>query len=530
MFKHLQKDLPASIVVFLVALPLCLGIALASGVPLIAGLKSGIIGGIVVGMLSKSPLSVSGPAAGLVVIVLNAIDGLGSFEAFLLAVCLAGILQWLLGMVKAGMIGMYFPSSVIKGMLAAIGLILILKQFPHLVGFDSDAFGEMEFMQPDGENTFSALFAAFSHVLPGSLVVGLGSLALLILWEQPFIKRQRLLKMMPGGVLAVVFGLILNAIFQSVAPQWTIGAAHLVSIPIFSGDDLGAVLTFPDFSAIANYNVYITALTLAIVASLETLLSIEAVDKLDPHKRTTPKNRELKAQGIGNIMCGLTGGLPITAVIVRSSANVDSGAQSKSSAIMHGILLILAVGLFPRFMNTIPLASLAAILVVVGYKLCKPSLFKTLYRQGRDVFLPFVITVIAILLTDLLIGILIGMGVGFFYIVQANYKVPFEYSKDVVSTDGRHHIQIRLSEYVSFLNKANLQRALYKIPENSEVTIDGSGTRYIDHDALEEIYNFRQYATEHGMELKLADIPALDQRPSPSTFKQSTREVQTQEV
>lgn len=435
---YAKNDIPSSIVVFLVALPLCLGIALASGAPLFSGLIAGIVGGIVIGFLSKSHLSVSGPAAGLVVIVLNAVETLGTYEAFLLAVVLAGFIQLLLGYIKAGIIGLYFPSSVIKGMLAAIGLILILKQTPYLIGFDADAFGSLEFMQLDGSNTMSDFFEAFNHIHLISLAIGLFSLILLRTWEASFIKQNAFLRRIPGGIIVVVLAIVINQIINSIAPGIAVTGNQMVNLPIISEmDSLGDVFIFPDFTALSNINLYITAFTLAIVASLETLLSVEAIDKLDPEKRRTPQNAELKAQGVGNIVSGLIGGLPITAVIVRSSANLDSGAKSKMSAVYHGILLILAVAIFPKVMNLIPLSALAAILIMVGYKLTKPALYKAQLKLGRDRFIPFVTTVVAILFTDLLIGILIGMAVGVFYILRANYKVPYFYNEEKKDEDGQ---------------------------------------------------------------------------------------------
>lgn len=498
----------SGVVVFLVALPLCLGIALASGAPLFAGIISGVVGGLVVSLLSKSQLSVTGPAAGLVVIVLGAIETLGSYEAFLTAIVLAGILQFFLGQMKAGIVGMYFPSSIIKGMLAAIGLILILKQIPHLVGFDSDAFGEMEFIQKDGSNTISSLFASFEHLVPGSVTVGLFSLLLLILWERPFIKQNKLLKHVPSGLLVVVCGIAINQFFKFSGSDLVINSSHMVNIPVIEGlDSLSTVFRGPDLGVLSNVNVYITAATLAIVASLETLLSIEAIDKLDPQKRRTPHNAELKAQGIGNVICGLIGGLPVTAVIVRGSANIDAGARTKKSAFIHGMLLLIFVAFLPQVINEIPLASLAAILVMVGFKLTKPALYRQQFGLGREQFIPFIVTIIAILFTDLLIGILIGMGVGVFYILRANYRVAYHYEEK--EQDGQPQIHLRLSEHVSFLNKVGLQLSLDYLPENSQVIIDGSQSRQIDHDALELIHNFKKTALERNINFTLKNVPEL---------------------
>lgn len=507
LFKHWKRDLPASIVVFLVALPLCLGIALASGAPLISGIIAGIIAGIVVGSLSGSHLSVSGPAAGLTVIVLNAISDLGGFEMFLTATVLAGIIQIIMGRMKAGIVGMYFPSSVIKGMLAAIGLILIMKQIPHLIGVDSDAFGEMEFLQRDGNNTFSFLAFSLDNFYLGSMIVGMLSLLVLIIWEQPIVKKNAVLKKFPGALVAVALGLGLSFLIKSVAPEYTITAEHLVNLPdLYAMDDPTAALIFPDFSALKNIEVYIVAVTIAIVASLETLLSVEAVDKLDPHKRKTPQNRELLAQGVGNTLSGLIGGLPMTAVIVRSTANLESKAKTKMSAIYHGIFLLLAIGFFARFLNYIPLASLAAILILVGFKLSKPSLYMRQFKLGKQQFVPFIVTVVAILFTDLLIGILIGMAVGIFYILRANYQMSHVFHQEEHETNGQKQITIELSEHVTFLNKANLTVMLRDIPDDSSVIIDGSKTRDIDYDVLEILQEFQESLKDRNIELKVQNV------------------------
>lgn len=510
LFSHFRSDFMASIVVFLVALPLCLGIALASGVPLLSGIIAGIIGGIVIGSASKSHLSVSGPAAGLVVIVLNAIEDLGSFESFLLAVMIAGVLQIILGYAKAGVIGMYFPSSVIKGMLAAIGLILILKQIPHLVGFDNDAFGEMEFLQAGGGNTFSALIDSFANIQTGSLIVGLLSLAILILWNKKAIQNIKMLKQLPGGIVVVFVAVFVNYLFIQFAPQFAIDSSHLVSLPLFSDfESFTSTMTLPSFESIGNPTLYVTAITIAIVASLETLLSTEAIDRIDPEKRRTPQNAELKAQGLGNVLSGALGGLPITAVIVRSSTNLTSGAKTKLSAILHGFWLLIAVALLPTIMNLIPLAALAAILIMVGYKLTNPGLYKAQYKVGRKQFIPFIVTVVAILFTDLLIGILVGMSVGVFYILRANYQIPYKSLSENTQGAASAHIVIELSEHVSFLNKANLRNTLEQIPENSVVILDGSNANLIDHDVLELIHDFKFTAAEKNIKAELKYIPEL---------------------
>lgn len=508
-FSHIKRDFASSIVVFLVALPLCLGIALASGVPLFSGLISGIIGGIIIGSLSQSSTSVSGPAAGLVVIVLNALETLGTIEGFMLAVVIAGVLQLILGFAKAGVIGLYFPSAVIKGMLAAIGLILILKQIPHLIGFDNDAFGEMEFLQSDGSNTFTGILNAIDNMQVGSAIIGFVSLALMFFWSNPTLKKIPVLKDIPGGVMVVVIGVFANLFFGSFIPELSIDSTHMVSLPIINDfDDLKREMIHPDWSFFTNINVYIVAVTLAIVASLETLLSLEAADRLDPEKRHTPQNSELKAQGVGNIVSGLIGGLPVTSVIVRSSTNIETGAKTKLSAILHGIFLLVAVALIPGVMQMIPLASLAAILIYVGFKLTKPSIYRSYFKMGNKQFIPFIVTVVSIMFTDLLIGILIGMSIGIFYIIRSNYHTPYTYM-DETGKDGKtDQIRIVLSEHVSFLNKADLRTTLDRIPDKSIVVLDGSGTKQIDHDALEVIHEFIKNASNREIRVENIDIPS----------------------
>ena len=506
-----KNDFPASVVVFLVALPLCLGIALASGAPLFSGIITGVVGGIVVGMMSGSHLSVSGPAAGLTVIVLDAITEIGTFNAFLVAVVLSGVIQLVMGYVKAGVIGLYFPSSVIKGMLAGIGLILILKQIPHFLGVDQESFGSVEFGDGQGHNTFTNFIDSLQHIHYGAFIIGLVALAILIIWEQPFIKRQAWAKVVPGALVAVVLAVVINQIYMVSAPDFAVGESHLVILPILgsAGVDFASLLTFPDFSAILNPLVWKAAVVIAIIASLETLLSVEAVDKLDPHKRRTPQNRELKAQGMGNIISGLVGGIPMTAVIVRSSANLESGARTKLSAVYHGILLLLCVLLIPAILNMIPLSALAAVLLLVGYKLAKPQLFMRQYKLGFEQLVPFVVTIVAILLTDLLIGIIIGMAVAVFFILKSNYKTPYFYHAEDHIERGRHEIRLQLSEHVSFINKASLQLTLEHIPDGSHVIIDGSQSEDIDFDALVIIHDFAKVAHERGIEVELKDIPDI---------------------
>ena len=508
----LGKDIPAGLVVFLVALPLCLGISLASGAPLFAGIVTGIVGGVVVSWLSGSHLSVSGPAAGLTVIVLNGIETLQTYETFLLAVVLAGILQLALGFLKAGMIGLYFPSSVIRGMLAAIGLILILKQIPHFMGADDDFFGEMNFFQPDGRNTFSELAHAFGAINVGALMIGVLSLATLIMWEQPFMKRIKLFKLVPGALIVVLGSVGLNYLFLHYFPELAISSSHLVNLPqIGSLGELTNELRFPAFDQLTNPSLYVVAFTIAIIASLETLLSVEAVDKLDPHKRRTPNNRELKAQGVGNIVAGMLGGLPMTAVIVRSTANIAAGGQTKMSAFVHGLFLLLSVLFLAGFLNQVPLSALAAVLLMVGFKLTKPSLYKGQLKLGAEQFIPFIVTILAILFTDLLVGILIGLAVGVFFILKANYKSPYFYHKE--EQREKDIIRIKLSEHVSFLNKASIVLTLDNLPHNSHVIIDGENSEYIDYDVLEAIHEFKKTAHERGIlveVLNVKEVPVLD--------------------
>ena len=503
--ESLKHDIPASVVVFLVALPLCLGIALASGAPLFSGLIAGIVGGILVGALSGSRLGVSGPAAGLAVIVFTAINSLGSFEAFLVAVVLAGLLQLAMGYLRAGVIGYYFPSSVIKGMLSGIGLTIILKQLPHAVGYDADPTGDMAFVQSNGENTLSALGTMLSQLQPGALVVGLVSMAILLLWDLPFIKRIKATTWIQGPLVAVVMGVVLNQIFADAAPALAIKASHLVQIPMADGlSGLVGLLTFPDFSQLSNPAVYTTALTLAVVASLETLLCVEATDKLDPSKRVTPTNRELKAQGAGNVISGLLGGLPLTQVIVRSSANIQAGGQTKISAILHGVLLVVAVIAIPALLNLIPLSVLAAVLITVGYKLAKPALFRSMYAQGPYQFIPFIVTIIGILTTDLLIGIGLGLAVAIFTILLNNYQHAF-----FVDRDPTGAVRVVLSEHVSFLNRVTVMRALAEVPAGARVVIDASRSMSIDHDVFEILQDFRQRAVVENIDVTFEGLDGL---------------------
>jgi carbonic anhydrase len=483
MLTKIKNDFPASIVVFLVALPLCLGVALASGAPLLSGILSGIIGGIVVGVLSQSHTSVSGPAAGLAAVVLASITQLGNYEIFLLAVCIAGLIQLIAGIFKVGFIANFMPSNVIKGLLAAIGIILILKQIPHAVGFDKDYEGDFSFFQKDGENTFSELLNIFNYFSWGAIIISGLSIIAMIYWDKTPLKK---FKYLPASLFVVVLGLILNLLFQKFFPNLAITNEHLVNIPKFEGID--SLVTLPDFGSIRNSQVWMVALTIAIVASIETLLNLEAVENLDPHKRVASPNKELVAQGIGNMVAGLVGGIPITSVIVRSSVNINAGAETKMSAILHGVLLLISLLLLSPLLNFIPLASLASILILTGYKLAKVSLFKGMYNKGLNQFIPFVVTVIAIVFTDLLIGVLIGSAFSIFYILKRNFKNAYHFNKESFHTGDI--ITIRLSEEVSFLNKASIKQTLADIPENSSVIIDASNSTYIDYDVMEVIRDF----------------------------------------
>ena len=506
--KNLGQDLPAGLVVFLVALPLCLGISLASGAPLLSGIITGIIGGLVVAWLSGSALSVSGPAAGLAVIVFDGIDRLGSFEAFLLAGLIAGFLQLGLGFLKAGVIALYVPSSVIRGMLAAIGLTLILKQIPHFLGIDKDFFVSEPVNTAGGNGPIELLSRLPEGLQMGSLIIGVISLGILILWETKFIKNIAALKLVPGALIVVIGAVFINIAFGAMSPDLAIDKTHMVKLPVLtSTDDAVKLLRFPDWSQIGNIAIYITAFTIAIVASLETLLCIEAVDKIDPHGRITPTNRELKAQGIGNILAPLIGGIPMTSVIVRSSANVGAGGQTRISAFFHGILLLLSVLFLSRYLNLIPLSALAAILLLVGYKLVKPSIIRAQFKLGWVQFLPFIVTIVAVLLTDLLIGVGIGLLVGVFFILKANYESA--YYMHEFKDEEEHITRIELSENVSFLNKASVVRILDELPAGNTVVIDGSKSEYIDHDVLEAIQNFRVNAADKDITVELVNVPEV---------------------
>lgn len=492
LLKHYKNDLPAGLGIFFVALPLCLGIALASGAPLFSGVIAGIVGGIIIGLASGSSLGVSGPAAGLAVVVFNAIEQLGSWELFLLAVFLAGVLQIIMGFMRLGVIAYYFPSSVIKGMLTGIGVIIILKQLPYALGHGGEG-GLLSLLR----NATTDISSAFT---PASLLISAISMTILLTWDSILSKRHKIFQIVQGPLVVVALGILLSVLLRTKSTVWQLPPEHLVSLPVTStvGDFIGQFKT-PDFSGLDNYYVYVAAITIAIVASLETLLCVEATDKLDPQRRVTPTNRELKAQGLGNAISGLIGGLPLTQVIVRSSANISFGAKTKLSAIIHGVLLLVCAFTVPNILNMIPLASLACILIVVGYKLAKPIVFRDVYKMGWAQFLPFLVTVIGVVTTDLLKGTGTGIAVAVFFILRNNYRNPF-YLEQPVTGQGSHY-NIQLSEEVSFLNKANFLKTLDHIPENANVTIDGTRSKFIDFDIVDIIENFKIHAQTKNITL-----------------------------
>jgi MFS superfamily sulfate permease-like transporter len=499
--EYVRYDLPAALVVFLVALPLCLGIALASGAPLFSGILAGIIGGIIIGSLSGSSLSVSGPAAGLITIVTAGIATLKTYEAFLFAIVLAGVFQIVLGFLKGGSIGHFFPVAVIKGMLAAIGLTLILKQIPHGLGRDTDFEGDESFAQPDGQNTFTEIAEAIQNPTVGAIIVCLVTLAIIYLWDRPVLKKYAFFTRVPGALVAVITGSLLNRGLYYMDERWAISeTSHFVSLPSTRTDGFSEFIIFPDFTVWQNPDVYVIALTLALVASLETLLSIEASDKLDPAKKNTPLNRELKAQGLGNIFSGLLGGLPLTSVIVRSSANVSAGAKSKASAITHGVILLVAVIAIPNVLEYIPKAALAAVLFAVGYKLTKPSLYIQMKQKGISQFIPFLVTIIAILFTDLLVGVILGILTAMFFILKSNFQ------QAVVLVNTEQSYLIKFTRDVTFLNKAALRSIFAKIPEGSRVIIDGKQASFIDQDIQELLHDFIISASDRNITVDTTHI------------------------
>ncbi|HXU27973.1 MAG TPA: SulP family inorganic anion transporter [Bacteroidia bacterium] len=505
MFSTIKNDFKAGLVVFLVALPLCLGIALSQGAPLFSGIISGVIGGIVVASISKSKLSVSGPAAGLTTIVLASILSLGSFPAFLMALCLAGILQIIFGIIKAGIIGYYIPSAVIKGMLAAIGIILIIKQIPHFTGFDSDPEGDEVFLQTDGQNSFSELLNMANFISYPAMLIGVISILILTVYQFKSVKENKILSKIPSALLVVVIAILVNVFLNAFTPAFVVKPEHMVNLPVINNlSDLQRSFFHPDINALTNPKVYEVAFVIAIVASLETLLNIEAIDKIDPSNNKTPTNRELIAQGAGNLVAGLLGGIPITSVIVRSAANVSAGAKSQMSSIIHGIIFILTVLLIPGIIQLIPLSALASILIFTGYKLTSPKIIKSVFKMGYDQAIPFIVTIVVMLLTDLLKGVSCGIIVAALFILRNNYRFPFKMIHEKI--EGRIHYYIKLSQNVTFLNKGKMMAALQTIPNGAKVYIDGNNATFIDKDILELLSEFKKAAINKNIEVVAENI------------------------
>ncbi len=502
-FSTLKQDLTASVVVFLVAVPLCLGIALASEAAPFSGLIAGVIGGIIVGMVSSSAIGVSGPAAGLAVIVATSIHKLGGYEWFLAAVVLAGLIQIVFGIIKAGVISYFVPTAVIKALLAAIGLLIIFKQLPHAVGYDKDYEGDEAFFQMDGENTFSEMVNSLNYITPSALIISVSTLLFLIIWERKFI-QSTFLRFVPGPLLAVVMGIGFTIGFEGTSFQLV--PEHRVDLGI-AGKSPTELFTFPNWSKVFTFDTILVAFTIAIVASLETLLSVDASDKLDPKKRRTNSNRELLAQGIGNSISGLLGGLPVTQVVVRTSANVNSGGLNKTSTIVHGALIAASVLLFPSLFSYVPYATLAAILFVVGYKLAKPSLFKSMYKEGKVVFLIFISTIAGIIFTDLLIGIGIGMGITFLLVYVGHRSVEgANFFKKAYRIRKRGNaVEIEFFEYVSFLNKYSLMRALRRIQPNTSVIINKLKSAHFASDIEDQITTFMEGAKTRNIQIQLVE-------------------------
>ncbi|KYF61432.1 hypothetical protein BE11_07265 [Sorangium cellulosum] len=490
---NLKYDIPAGVVVFLVALPLCLGIALASGAPLLSGIVAGIVGGLVIPLVSRAQLSVSGPAAGLAAIVLAGITSLQSFQAFAMAVVIGGVLQLALGLLKAGAISHFFPSSVIKGMLAAIGVLLILKQLPHAIGYDKDNFASESF-QAEGGNTFTMLAQAPQALEWGAFLLSAICLVILVGWEK---SRLAKISWLPAPLVAVVVATLGNELFKAAVPSLALEQKHLVTLP--TGDLLSA-LQLPDWSAIARPEVWVLGVTLAIVASLETLLNLEAVDRIDPFQRKSPPNRELVAQGLANMVSGFAGGLPVTSVIVRSSANTNAGARTRVSALTHGALLLLAVVFAGALLSHIPLACLATILLVTGYKLAKPAIFAEMRKLGWNHFIPFVVTIVAIVLTDLLKGIAIGLAVGVLFVLKTQMSRVF----DVIHEGAR--VTIRFNKAAYFFTQGKLVSLFEGLPSDTHVVVDAQGASYVDHDVAELIRRFQQSAPRRNIRVEVRGL------------------------
>ena len=522
MTQNLKCDISAGIAIFLIAIPLSLGIALASGAPLFAGLIASIIGGLIVAPLSGSALGISGAAAGLVILMLTEIETLG-FTSFLLAVIFAGFFQILMGLAKMGSIAHYFPSSVVKGMLSGIGVIIFLKQIPHAVGYDSDYEGDLSFFQNDNHSTFSELVEMLQFSSPTAIFITVISLAILIIWERPALKNSHFFQVLHGTLITIIVGVLINGFLQTHYPELALKESHLVNLPIAeNASELFSQMHSPDFSQINNPAVYISALMLAFLASLETLLSIEAVDRLDPFRRVTKPNRELIAQGIGNISSGLLGGLPMTQVIIRSSINIQSGAKTKAAGFISGLFLFITVVFIPEWLNKIPLASLASILLVVSYKLTRPRVFKKMYRAGFYHFIPFCATILGLIFTNLFIGILIGLATALSSIVAENYKGAFYFRE----TRSGNKTIFRLTEHVSFLNKANLKRTFDNLPANSEIIIDATRSKYLDYDVFEVIRDFKKEAPIRNIQLTLENVRGFGVLPPVENVRAHTYETQ----
>lgn len=507
--KESLKDIQAGVVVFLVAIPLCLGIALAQNAPPFSGIISGIIGGSIVMLISGAKYSISGPTAGMTAIMLSSIKELGTFELVLTSICIAGVTQILFGLFKVGVVGYYFPSSVIKGMLSAIGIILIIKQIPHLIGYDVDPEGDMAFVQDDGRNSFSELVNMLNYFTPGPAIISAISILILLFWNSEYIKPGSRLSLVPSALIIVFAGLLLNLLFEFVFPSLLVHQNHLVAIPtIKNTGDLLDSLIFPDLSGLNNYRTYAIGFTIAVVVSLESLLSIDATDKLKKEKDPSPTNRELVAQGVGNLTCGLIGGVPITSAIIRSSANINAGTTGKLSGYVHGFLLLTSVLLFPDLLTSIPNASLAVILLFTGYKLTKVDLFRSMYAVGAKQFVPFITTISVMLLTDMLKGIICGLLAALFYIVRDMMRIPIK--KSSATIEGREHTLITFPENVSFINKGFLFRMLEGLPDGSAVILDGANIKSIDYDVLETIALFKKGASDKNIDVQLINIQEID--------------------
>lgn len=508
-YKFTLNNFKSGVTVFLVALPLCLGIALACNAPLFSGIIAGVVAGILVTIFSGSRLSVSGPAAGLTAVVLTSVATLGSFNAFCAAIALAGLMQIALGLLKTGSIANYIPNAVIKGMLAGIGIVLIIKQIPHLVGYDKDPEGDFEFFQTDGHNSFSELIYMINYISPGAVFIGVLALVFLIFADKKWYKENPVLSKIPAPLFVVIMGIILNMFFKISGTSFlAIDPEHLVKVPhINTMQELKNNLVFPDFSLLASSKFWLVVFTLAIVASLETLLSIEAVDRIDPEKQISNKNKELVAQGIGNLTCGLIGGLPVTSVIVRSSANVSGGATNKSSAIIHSVLLALCVFLIPGILMKIPNASLAAILIMTGYKLVKPSIIRDTYKLGFGQIIPFVVTIVVMLISDLLIGVTVGILVSTIFIIYSNISLSFESNANLIN--GKQYYLLKLPQHITFFNKGFLQNYFSTLKEDSHLIIDGSIVKSIDADAKEIIHEFVKYSSTKQITLELKQLNHL---------------------